>query len=281
MYRTLIGSQDLARHLDDPLWRVVDCRFSLLDPPRGRADHARGHVPGAVYAHLDADLSAPVQPGRTGRHPLPDVARLAERLGGWGIDEATQVVAYDDGSGGIAARLWWLLRWLGHEAVAVLDGGWAAWTAEGLPVDDRLPSPSRRQFHPAPRSELVLPADEVARWATDGGHCLLDAREAIRYRGEAEPIDAVAGHIPGALSAPYLDNLGSDGRWMPAAALARRYRGILGPHAAADCAVYCGSGVTAAHDVLAMVHAGLGEPRLYAGSWSEWITDPSRMVATG
>lgn len=279
MVRTLIGSQDLARHLDDPLWRVVDCRFSLLDPPRGRADHARGHVPGAVYADLDADLSAPVQPGRTGRHPLPDVARLAERLGGWGIDEATQVVAYDDGSGGIAARLWWLLRWLGHEAVAVLDGGWAAWTAEGLPVDDRVPSPPRRQFHPAPRSELVLQADEAARWATDGGHCLLDAREAIRYRGEAEPIDAVAGHIPGALSAPYLDNLGPDGRWLPAAALARRYAGILGPHAAADCAVYCGSGVTAAHDVLAMVHAGLGEPRLYAGSWSEWITDPARKVA--
>ena len=145
MVRTLIGSQDLARHLDDPLWRVVDCRFSLLDPPRGRADHARGHVPGAVYADLDADLSAPVQPGRTGRHHLPDVARLAERLGGWGIDEATQVVAYDDGSGGIAARLWWLLRWLGHEAVAVLDGGWAAWTAEGLPVDDQVPSPPRRQ----------------------------------------------------------------------------------------------------------------------------------------
>ncbi|MBK7779231.1 MAG: sulfurtransferase [Ardenticatenia bacterium] len=281
MVRTLIGSQDLARHLDDPLWRVVDCRFSLLDPPRGRADHARGHVPGAVYADLDADLSAPVQPGRTGRHPLPDVARLAERLGGWGIDEATQVVAYDDGSGGIAARLWWLLRWLGHEAVAVLDGGWAAWTAEGLPVDDRVPSPSRRRFHPAPRSELVLQAAEAARWATDGRHCLLDAREAIRYRGEAEPIDAVAGHIPGALSAPYLDNLGPDGRWLPAAALARRYAGILGPHAAADCAVYCGSGVTAAHDVLAMVHAGLGEPRLYAGSWSEWITDPARKVATG
>lgn len=281
MHRTLIGTQELAGHLEDPLWRIVDCRFSLLDPPRGRGDHARSHVPGAVYAHLDEDLSAPVQPGRTGRHPLPDPDDLARRLSDWGIDSSTQVVAYDDGGGGIAARLWWLLRWLGHDAAAVLDGGWAAWTAAGLPVDARQPSPPRRLFRPAPRPELLLPTNEVAAWAADGRHCLLDAREAPRYRGEAEPIDAVAGHIPGALSAPYLDNLGPDGRWLPAAALEARYRSILGTRAAADCAVYCGSGVTAAHDVLAMVHAGLGEPRLYAGSWSEWITDPSRGVATG
>jgi thiosulfate/3-mercaptopyruvate sulfurtransferase len=281
MHHTLIGTQELARQLEDPLWRVVDCRFSLLDPARGRGDHARGHVPGAVYAHLDEDLSAPVQPGRTGRHPLPEPDDLARRLGEWGIDGSTQVVAYDDGSGGVAARLWWLLRWLGHDAAAVLDGGWAAWTAAGLPVDARQPAPPRRLFLPAPRPELLLPTSEVAAWAADGRHCLMDAREAPRYRGEAEPIDAVAGRIPGALSAPYLDNLGPDGRWLPAAALARRYRSILGPRAAADCAVYCGSGVTAAHDVLAMVHAGLGEPRLYAGSWSEWITDASRGVATG
>lgn len=281
MVRTLINPTDLATRLRDPLWRVVDCRFSLGAPDRGRTDYVRGHVPGAVYAHLDADLAAPVQAGRTGRHPLPDPEILARTLGRWGIDAATQVVAYDDGSGAIAARLWWLLRWLGHEAAAVLDGGWAAWTAAGLPVDDAEARPPRRRFHPAPRPELLLAADEAARWATDGRHCLLDAREAIRYRGEAEPIDPVAGHIPGALSAPYPDNLGLDGRWLPAETLARRYASLLDDRGAADCAVYCGSGVTAAHDVLAMVHAGLGEPRLYAGSWSEWITDPARPVARG
>lgn len=281
MVRTLISPTDLAARLRDPLWRVVDCRFSLGAPDRGRADYVRGHIPGAVYAHLDADLAAPVQAGRTGRHPLPDPEILALTLGAWGIDAGTQVVAYDDGSGAIAARLWWLLRWLGHEAAAVLDGGWAAWTAAGLPTDDAEARPPRRRFRASPRPELLLSADEAARWATDGRHCLLDAREAVRYRGEAEPIDPVAGHIPGALSAPYADNLGPDGRWLPAEALARRYDALLDDRGAADCAVYCGSGVTAAHDVLAMVHAGLGEPRLYAGSWSEWITDPARPVARG
>jgi len=278
---TLIDPTDLATRLRDPLWRVVDCRFSLAAPDRGRADYRRSHIPGAVYAHLDEDLSAPVQAGRTGRHPLPDPRRLARTLGDWGIDASTQVVAYDDGSGGVAARLWWLLRWLGHEAVAVLDGGWAAWTAEGLPTDAAEASSPRRRFQASPRPELVLTADEAARWATDGRHALIDAREAIRYRGEAEPIDPVAGHVPGALSAPYLDNLGPDGRWLSAEVLARRYAALLGDRPAGDCAVYCGSGVTAAHDALAMVHAGLGEPRLYAGSWSEWITDPARPVATG
>lgn len=281
MVRTLISASDLAARLRDPLWRVVDCRFSLGAPDRGRADYVRGHIPGAVYAHLDADLAAPVQAGRTGRHPLPDPEILARTLGAWGIDAGTQVVAYDDGSGAIAARLWWLLRWLGHEAAAVLDGGWAAWVAARLPVDDAEARPPRRHFQAAPRPELLLSADEAARWATDGRHCLLDAREAVRYRGEAEPIDAVAGHIPGALSAPYADNLGPDGHWLPAEALARRYASLLDDRGAADSAVYCGSGVTAAHDVLAMVHAGLGMPRLYAGSWSEWITDPSRPVARG
>lgn len=281
MVSTLIDPTDLATRLRDPLWRVVDCRFSLAAPDRGRADYRRSHIPGAVYAHLDEDLSAPVQAGRTGRHPLPDPRRLARTLGDWGIDASTQVVAYDDGSGGVAARLWWLLRWLGHEAVAVLDGGWAAWTAEGLPTDAAEASSPRRRFQASPRPELVLTADEAARWAADGRHALIDAREAIRYRGEAEPIDPVAGHVPGALSAPYPDNLGPDGRWLSAEVLARRYAALLGDRPAGDCAVYCGSGVTAAHDALAMVHAGLGEPRLYAGSWSEWITDPARPVATG
>ncbi len=281
MFQTLIRTEQLAARPDPSRWRIVDCRFSLMEPERGQADYLAGHVPGAVYAHLDRDLSGPVLPGRTGRHPLPDPEVLARKLGAWGIGPDSQVVAYDDATGGIAARLWWLLRWLGHEAVAVLDGGWQAWTREGRPVSTELTRPEPAHFPARLRPELVLDAAAAAAWATDGRHRLVDAREATRYRGESEPIDAVAGHVPGALSAPYADNLGPDGRWLPPVDLARRYRALLGTAGAADTAVYCGSGVTAAHDILALAHAGLGEARLYAGSWSEWITDPRRPVATG
>lgn len=281
MFRTLIRTDQLAASLDQPRWRIVDCRFSLMEPARGQADYLAGHIPGAVYAHLDRDLSSPIQPRRSGRHPLPDPRRLAETLGAWGVGPQTQVVAYDDATGAIAARLWWLLRWLGHEAVAVLDGGWQAWTREGRPQSRELPAPESVRFQGQPRAELVLDAAAAATWAMNPDRRLLDAREAPRFRGEAEPIDPVAGHIPGALSAPYPANLGPDGLWLSPAELAARYRSLLGEAAAADTAVYCGSGVTAAHDLLALAHAGLGEARLYAGSWSEWITDPRRPVATG
>lgn len=280
-YRTLIDTDTLHRHLSHPDWAVVDCRFSLADPEQGRTQYRQGHVPGAVYAHLDDDLSGPVVPGRTGRHPLPDPGALSQRVGSWGIGPGVQVVAYDDLRGAIAARLWWLLGWLGHDDVAVLDGGWAAWVAAGLPQGTRAATPRPRSFEPRIRSAWTVDAQEAARVGAARDATLLDARTGLRYRGEEEPIDAVAGHVPGAISAPWPDNVGHDGRFLPAAALRARFDGLLEGTDPTRAVCYCGSGVTANHDVLAMVHAGLPRPRLYPGSWSEWITDPARPVATG
>jgi thiosulfate/3-mercaptopyruvate sulfurtransferase len=281
MYTTLIATDELAAHLDDPDWAVVDCRFSLQDPGQGRRAYQAGHIPGAVYAHLDEDLSGPVVPGRTGRHPLPEPELFAARLGRWGIGNTTQVVAYDDAGGAYAARLWWMLRWLGHEAVAVLDGGWSAWVAAGLPQRIGIETRPPTVFTARPRPELVATASEVMLRRLDPDWRVLDARGADRFRGENETLDPVAGHIPGAVSAPYADNLAPDGRFRDPASLRQRYQKLLGTVPAAHTICYCGSGVTAAHDLLAIFHAGLGEGRLYPGSWSEWITDPTRPIATG
>lgn len=281
-HTALIQVDELAQHLGDADWALVDCRFSLADPEQGALDYRGRHIPGAVYAHLDRDLSGPVQPGRTGRHPLPDVAALAATLGRWGIDDGVQVVAYDAAGGALAAaRLWWLLRWLGHDAVAVLDGGWPAWQAAALPTRGEVETRRPRPFVARPRPELIADADEVARLATDPRARVLDARGADRFRGENETLDPVAGRIPGAVSAPYVDNIGPDGRLRPAAALRAQYEGWLGAASPADTVVYCGSGVTAAFDLLALAVAGLPGARLYPGSWSEWLTDPNRPVATG
>ncbi len=278
---TLIDTACLATHLPDPAWAVVDCRFSLADSERGRRDYRAAHIPGAVYAHLDDDLSDPVRHGVSGRHPLPDATRLAETFSRWGIDDGVQVIVYDDAGGAIAARLWWLLGWLGHPAVAVLDGGWPRWLAEGRPVRETAARRAPRSFAPRPRPELVVNAPTVLATRGAPGIALLDARTRDRYCGENETIDPVAGHIPGALSAPYVDNLNPDGTFRSATALRARFRHLLGELPVDRAMIYCGSGVTAAHDLLAIAHAGLGEARLYAGSWSEWITDPTRPVATG
>ncbi len=281
MYTTLIAVDELFAHLNDPNWALVDCRFSLQDTQQGRRAYQLGHIPGAVYAHLDEDLSGPVVPGRTGRHPLPAPEAFAARLGRWGIGNTTQVVAYDDAGGAYAARLWWMLRWLGHEAVAVLDGGWPAWMAAGLPQRSGFETRPPTVFTARLRPELVATADEVMLRRLDPDWRVLDARGADRFRGENETLDPVAGHIPGAVSAPYAGNLAPDGRFHDAAGLRQRYQSLLGAVPAARTICYCGSGVTAAHDVLAILHAGLGEARLYPGSWSEWITDPTRPIATG
>jgi thiosulfate/3-mercaptopyruvate sulfurtransferase len=280
-YTTIVSTADLAAHIGDPTWAVIDCRFSLDAPDRGRLAYADAHVPGAAYAHLDEDLSGPVVRGRTGRHPLPEIGTLARTLSGWGIDADVQVVAYDDGAGAIAARAWWLLRWLGHDAVAVLDGGWPHWRAQGRPWRAGAERRPPRSFLPHPRAHLLIDSAAVLAAIADGRSRLLDARAAARYRGDDETIDPVAGHIPGALSAPYADNLAPDGRFRPAAELRRRFEALLGPIPPERAIFYCGSGVTAAHDLLALALAGLGDARLYAGSWSEWITDPTRPVATG
>jgi thiosulfate/3-mercaptopyruvate sulfurtransferase len=266
-FTTLVAPEDVAPHVDDPDWAIVDCRFWLDATQRGRVDYVAGHVPGAVYAHLDEDLSGPVMPGRTGRHPLPATERFAATLSRWGIDASVQVVAYDAAGGAIAARLWWMLRWLGHERVALLDGGWPRWQREGLPARTGTESRVGRTFSPRPRPALAVDAAAV------------DARGSERFRGEREPIDPVAGHIPGAVSAPFAGNLRDDGSFLSPGALRARYDALLSGVPAERVAVYCGSGVTAAHAVLALAHAGLGAARLYPGSWSEWITDPTRPVA--
>jgi thiosulfate/3-mercaptopyruvate sulfurtransferase len=280
-YKTLITVDRLAEHLGDPTWAVVDCRFRLADVGFGRTAYAGSHIAGAVFADIGDDLSGPVVPGRTGRHPVPQVSAMAQKLSGWGIGEGVQVVGYDDSGGSMAARVWWLLRWLGHDGVAVLDGGWPLWQARGFPVRAGLERRPERRFVARERAELVLSAEQVDRARSDPAWRLLDARNADRYRGEDETIDPVAGHIPGAVSAPYAANLQPDGRFKSKEELRRRYLGLLGGVLADRAGCYCGSGVTAAHDVLAMAHAGLGDAKLYAGSWSEWITDPTRPVAVG
>ncbi len=278
-YTTLVAPATLRAHLDDPAWAVVDCRFSLDDTGRGRGAYLEAHVPGALYAHLDDDLSGPVRPGTTGRHPLPAVDAFAATLSRWGIDAAVQVVAYDDAGGGIAARLWWVLRWMGHGAVAVLDGGFPAWQRAGYPVRGGAETRPPRRFVPHPRPDLVADVEEVEARRADPAFRLVDARAAERYRGEVEPIDPVAGHIPGAVSAPWAENLDAAGCFLPPEALRARFETVLGDAPPDGVISYCGSGVTAAHNLLALAHAGLDGARLYPGSWSHWITDPERPVA--
>lgn len=278
-FSTLISVEELHEHLEDPLWAVVDCRFSLKEPQQGRLAYRDAHIPGAVYAHLDEDLSGAVIPGVTGRHPLPPVDRLAETFSSWGIASGVQVVAYDDVGGDFAARLWWLLRWLGHEEAAVLDGGWRRWGESGRHTHGGVETRQRRHFRPHPRQELITSTTELLSLLGSPQHTLVDVRTSERYRGEMEPIDPVAGHIPGALNLPYPNNLAPDGRFLAPFELRQHYRKALGETPARQVTFYCGSGVTAAHNVLAMAHAGLGLARLYPGSWSEWITDPARPVA--
>lgn len=280
-YTTLLSASELAPQLANPNWVVVDCRFSLNDIERGRRAYAQAHIPGAVYAHIEEDLSGPIVSGRTGRHPLPTVEALAQTFAQWGIGSRVQVVAYDDTSGSMAARLWWLLRWLGHDAVAVLDGGWPRWQQEGRETRSGTENRPPRTFTPHLRPELPVSASEVLTALHHPAYRLVDSRSADRYRGENETIDPVAGHIPGAVSAPYLDNLGPDGLFLAPEDLRARFQALLGDRPADHAIFYCGSGVTAAHNLLAVAHAGLGDARLYAGSWSEWITDPDRPIRTG
>ncbi|MBP8948136.1 MAG: sulfurtransferase [Candidatus Promineofilum sp.] len=279
-YTTVLSAAEVAAHLDDPEWVIVDCRFDLLDTAAGERRYRQGHIPGAVYAHLDRDLSgAKTATGEGGRHPLPAPAELTRTFGGWGIGPGVQVVAYDDQSGHYAARLWWLLRFMGHQAVAVLDGGWPAWTAAGLPVvasgeaGDRAPTP--RLFEGGPRFDRPAAAAEAEAAAR-----LVDGRAPERYRGEVEPLDPVAGHIPGAANRPYVANWDAGGRWRAPEALLAEFLELLGDTPAEDAVFYCGSGVSACVNLLAMVRAGLPEGRLYVGSWSEW-SRLGRPVARG
>lgn len=276
----LIGAAELRAQLTSGAAPVlVDCGFDLADPAAGERAWAASHLPGAFYLHLDRDLSG-ARTGRNGRHPLPARADFAATIGRLGIGAQTAVVAYDRQGGPYAARLWWLLRWLGHEAVAVLDGGLEAWVAAGGSLE--AVAPVARPAAPYPERAAGLPlVDADALQAGLGSLRLVDARAPERFRGDVEPLDPVAGHIPGALNRFFKDNLGADGRFKPAATLRTEFEALLGRDAAARTVHQCGSGVTACHNLLAMAQAGLGGSALYAGSWSEWCADPARPVARG
>lgn len=276
IHTTLVDGATLAARLGDPAWVVVDCRHDLADPAAGEAAYARGHIPGAVFLHLDRDLSS-AKNGRNGRHPLPDIVTMAAALGRAGIGPGVQVVAYDDCGGMMAGRLWWLLRWLGHEAVALLDGGLSAWTAAGGALSAEMPEPAARPFTPAPR-DWVLGADQVLAGLGRPDRVIVDARAPDRFRGENESIDPVGGHIPGARNRFFRDNLGPDGRFKPADQLRQEWTEALAGFAPEQVVHQCGSGVSACHNLLAMEIAGLPGARLYAGSWSEWCADPARPV---
>ena len=279
-YTTLITIETLVARLADPDWVILDCRHDLADTEAGRRAYCAAHVPGARFVHLDEDLSG-TKSGRNGRHPLPDPAAFARRIAALGVSDRSQVVAYDASGGPYAARLWWMLRWAGHEAAAVLDGGWEAWVNGGYPVTAQIPAAAPGSFVPAWRDTLALDAAAVSKATAAGRPRLIDARSADRYRGENETLDPVAGHIPGAASRFFKSNLRADGRFKYPAALREEFGALLGALAPAEVAHYCGSGVTACHNLLAMEAAGLTGSRLYPGSWSEWCSDPARPVATG
>ena len=278
--RTLIAAEALASLLGDARLRVFDCRFDLARPAYGRAAYGEEHLPGAVFADLNTDLSAPAT-ATSGRHPLPAPEVFAARLRAWGVNADSRVVAYDDNSGAYAARLWWMLRWLGHDDVAVLDGGMRRWLQLGLPLTEDVPAPTPGDFIARPRLGMVVSAPAVLTAALDPSARVLDARAPERYRGEVEPIDKVAGHIPGARNHPFGMSLDSQGRFLPPQALRDAFAASLDGAAPESVIVYCGSGVTACHVLLSLEHAGLTGARLYPGSWSEWSGDPSRPVATG
>lgn len=280
-YTTLIETDELAAHLGDEWWAIIDCRFFLNHPELGEKQYLDAHIPGAVYAHLDNDLSGPIVAGETGRHPLPDVDVFAAKLSEWGIDDQVQVVAYDGAGGMVAGRLWWMLNWLGHARVAVLNGDYRAWFHEQRPTKSGAETRTPRTFVPHPQPERVVSAEEVLANLDNPKQRLLDARARDRFRGENETLDAKGGHIPGAKVAPYTENVDAHGRFLPREQLAARFEDLLGDAEAEDTVLYCGSGVTAAHNALAMAVAGLGTPRIYPGSWSDWINDPARPIATG
>jgi thiosulfate/3-mercaptopyruvate sulfurtransferase len=278
MHGPLVTVAELASQLGNPEWVICDCRHDLGNYEAGRQAYAISHIPGARFIHLDEDLSGP-KTGTTGRHPLPHPATFALRLGALGIDNSKTVITYDASGGYYAARMWWMLRWVGHQRACVLDGGWEAWQAAGAPVTaDKpvfVPTPFTARTHP----ELAVDCSFVAAHLDDGSIMVLDARSPDRFKGENETLDPVAGHIPGALNRFFKSNLGPDGSFKSSEVLKSEFADLIGDRTARTIVHQCGSGVTACHNLLAMEHAGLSGSRLYPGSWSEWISDRSRPVA--
>jgi thiosulfate/3-mercaptopyruvate sulfurtransferase len=278
----LLSADQLQARLGQPELIILDCRFALDDPAYGQRSFAEGHIPGAQFADLERDLSGPIHPGITGRHPLPEPAQLLQRLRDWGLHSHSEVVLYDDSPGAFAARAWWLLAWLGkRDGVYLLDGGLKAWRDAGGALTLDLPTPTPGSFNGSAEASLLVSAAQLQQRLDDSQMTLLDARGLPRFRGEVEPIDPVAGHIPGAQCAVFTDNLDSDGHFLSAAQLRQRFAAQLGVRHPGDVVSYCGSGVTACHNLFALCLAGYPLAPLYAGSWSEWITDSARPVATG
>ena len=277
----LLVAQVVLEHLSNPDWVVVDCRSELSDHEFGRRSYTENHIPGAVFLDLDKDLAGPVAP-ETGRHPLPAVNSIVAALGAVGIDNSMNVVVYDQDHGAIAARAWWILRWLGHESVYVLDGGYSRWQQLGFPLEAGEGVRDATQYQESPGATRVLTtADLEGNLDKLREHKLLDARDRQRFLGKLEPIDPVAGHIPGAINMPFAKFVREDGTWLPLRERAALLEKVLGPDRNVDWSVMCGSGVTACHLAISGIEAGYNEPRLYVGSWSEWIRDPDRPVETG
>ena len=276
---TLVTVEQLATNLDDPNWCVFDCRHDLADPAKGERAYRESHIPGARFAHLDRNLSG-AKTGRNGRHPLPDARAFADWLGRAGVDGTKQVIAYDDAGAAFAARLWWMLRWMGHRSVAVLDGGWSAWLAAGQATTDAPAVFTPRRFEARPTPSMIVDAAWLEAGLDQPSFRLIDARSPDRYRGENEIIDPVAGHIPGAVNRFFKDNLRADGRFESADVLRATFESLAAGVPPAAVVNQCGSGITACHNLLAMEIAGLRGARLYPGSWSEWCSDPRRPVAT-
>ena len=279
-FTTLVDASTLSEQLSRDDLLLLDCRFDLGNTQWGEVEYARAHLPGAIYLHLDRDMSGPVT-GTSGRHPLPHPEHFAARLGELGVNPGCQIIAYDQGNAAYAARLWWLARWIGLRNVAVLDGGIAAWRAAGLPLETAVRTPQARSLAVSLAADAWVSSEAVDDLRQRPGNLLIDARGAERFAGRNETLDTVAGHVPGARNRPFLDNLGPDGRFMPAEVLRRRFGTLLGSVAPSSVISMCGSGVTACHNLLALEHAGFPGARLYAGSWSEWIRDPRRPIATG
>ena len=279
-YNTLITPRQLYPHIDRSTWAIVDCRFDLLDPTKGEREYLEDHILGAIYAHLEHDLSAS-QTGSNGRHPLPTPEALSAVFTRWGIGADIQVIAYDASGGPFASRLWWCLRYLGHEAVAVLDGGYHSWSQAGFPTQSGQENRSSITFIPRIQPNMRVDTTQIMSQIGSTRSLLLDARAPKRFRGEEEPMDPVAGHIPGAINRFWELNLNQNGQFLPPEVLRTEFKGLLGQTAPQSIIGYCGSGVTSCHNLLAMEYAGLHGAQLYPGSWSEWCADPNRPIVTG
>jgi thiosulfate/3-mercaptopyruvate sulfurtransferase len=279
-FTTLVDASTLHQNLNNPDWVIVDCRFSLSDPLTGVSAYRHAHIPYARYADLNQHLSSPVT-SYTGRHPLPDFRQLSHKLGEWGIKNSSQVVAYDDVGGAFAARLWWLLRWIGHTNAALLDGGISYWQNQKYPLTTLLPKVKTASYRAYPDNNAWLSATDVRDGLAKRELCLIDARTPIRFRGEQEPIDPVAGHISGALNRSMQLNLEQNQLFLPKPILRKQFKNLLNEKSAEHVVHMCGSGVTACHNLLAMEHAGLSGSKLYAGSWSEWIRNKNRPIKIG